>query len=337
MNILSKFTFIFLFLVPFLNTGLSQNNTPTVSNPNEIQPISTIGITDTFMDNLWLDYWLLSGEAGLNLAQTDQWNWAEGGYQHLNSILNLKIKLIYKKNKLAWESLLDNELGLLYSSELLPTWRKSADKINFSSKFGYKIADKFFITGLVTFKSQHANGYRYPQQYANLTEPKKITSILSPAYTDISFGLDWKYNEHFSFYFSPAAGLITSCPDSLLRSDYGVPIDKKSMTTVGPKMKATVNTTVLKGVKIATVLELYTPYRDPDQKFGNFKVDWDLTLSYQFLKILNFRITTSLRYNEKVKFDEWENGMDQPRTRIRRVQFKEIIGVGLVYTFSDTK
>ncbi|HPE39897.1 MAG TPA: hypothetical protein PLI77_02280, partial [Bacteroidales bacterium] len=59
--------------------------------------------------------------------------------------------------------------------------------------------------------------------------------------------------------------------------------------------------------------------------------------SYQFLKILHFKITTALRYNEKVKFDEWENGRDQPRTRIRRVQFKEIIGVGLVYTFSDTK
>lgn len=332
-----KRIFILTFLLCLLSLTFSQNNDFLKHKNSDIQPISTLGITDTFMNNLWLDYWILSGEAGLNLAQTDQWNWSEGGYQHFNSIFNLKIKLIYKKNKMAWESLIDNEIGILYSSELIPTWRKSADKINFSSKFGYEIANKFFITGLVTFKSQHAAGYRYPQQYGNLTEPKKITSFLSPAYTDISFGIDWKYNERFSFYFSPAAGLITSCPDSLLRADYGVPVDKSSMTTVGPKMKASVSTTVWKGVKVATVLELYTPYKDPDQRFGNFKVDWDLTLSYQFLKMLNFRITTALRYNEKVKFDEWENGRDQPRTRIRRVQFKEIIGVGLVYNFSDTK
>lgn len=332
-----KKIFFSIFLITFIGGVVAQQKDSHFNHNSGLQPISTQGIMDTFMNNLWKDFWLLSGEAGLNLAQTDQWNWSEGGYQHFNSIANLKLKLIYKKKKLAWESLVDNELGLLYSSELIPTWRKSADKINISSKFGYEIANKFFITGLVTFKSQHADGYRYPQQYGNLTEPKKITSFLSPAYTDISFGIDWKYNEHFSFYFSPAAGLITSCPDSLLRADYGVPVDKRSMTTVGPKMKATVNTTVWKGVKIATVLELYTPYRDPDQKFGNFKVDWDLALSYQFLKMLNFRITTSLRYNEKVKFDEWENGMDQPRTRIRRVQFKEIVGVGLVYTFSDTK
>jgi hypothetical protein len=232
--------------------------------------------------------------------------------------------------------MIDNELGILYSSELLPTWRKSADKINFSSKFGYEVANKFFITGLITFKSQHTDSYRYPQQFPNLNEPKKMTSFLSPAYTDISLGIDWKYNEHFSIYLSPAAGLVTSCPDSLLRADYGVPIDKMSITTVGPKMKTTVNTT-FKGIKIATVLELYTPYKDPDQKFGNFKVDWDLSLSYQFLKMLNFRITTSLRYNEKVKFDEYENGIDQPRTRIRRVQFKEIVGIGVVYTFTDVK
>jgi hypothetical protein len=332
---MKKFLLILFLLGSFIHFSFSQTN-PTISRYNRIETIKTEGITDTFMNNLWLDYWQFSGEAGLNLAQTDQWNWAEGGYQHFNSIFNLKSKLIYKKNKLAWESMIDNELGVLYSSELLPTWRKSADKINFSSKFGYEVANKFFITGLITFKSQHTDSYRYPQQFPNLNEPKKLTSFLSPAYTDISLGIDWKYNEHFSIYLSPAAGLVTSCPDSLLRADYGVPVDKRSITTVGPKMKTTVNTTY-KGIKIATVLELYTPYSDPDQKFGNFKVDWDLSLSYQFLKMLNFRITTSLRYNEKVKFDEYENGIDQPRTRIRRVQFKEIVGIGVVYTFTDVK
>jgi len=318
-----------------LNFAFSQSRPPFIT-PSQIHPINTEGITDTFMTNLWLDYWHFIGEAGINLAQTDQWNWSEGGYQHFNTILNVKAKLVYQKNKLAWESMIDNELGILYSSELIPTWRKSADKINLSSKFGYEIANKFFITGLITFKSQHADGYRYPQQFPSLAEPKKMTSFLSPAYTDISLGLDWKYNEHFSLYLSPAAGLVTSCPDSILRADYGVPIDHMSITTVGPKMKATFNTT-FKGIKISTVLELYTPYSDPDQKLGNFKVDWDLTLSYQFLKMLNFRITTSLRYNEKVKFDEWENGPDQPRTRIRRVQFKEIVGIGIVYNFKDIK
>ena len=318
--ILFKFSFVF-----------PQNN----QNPFEINPLKIEGLKDSVVANYWMDYWILSGETGLNMAQTDQWNWADGGYKHFNSVGFAKIKLIYKKKKLAWESIFDSELGVLYSSELDPSWRKSSDKINFSSKFGYEIANTFFITGLITFKSYHVEGYRYPQQYPSLTEPKKISSFLSPAYTDISIGVDWKYNEHFSFYFSPAAGLITSCFDSILRVDYGVPADKLSITTVGPKMKATINTTVYKGVKLNTVLELYTPYSDPDQNFGNFKVDWDLTLSYQFLKMLNFRITTSLKYNEKVKFEEYENGITQPRTRIRRVQFKEIVAIGLVYNFSD--
>lgn len=318
--ILFKFSFVF-----------PQNN----QNPFEINPLKIEGLKDSVVANYWMDYWILSGETGLNMAQTDQWNWADGGYKHFNSVGFAKIKLIYKKKKLAWESIFDSELGVLYSSELDPSWRKSSDKINFSSKFGYEIANTFFITGLITFKSYHVDGYRYPQQYASLTEPKKISSFLSPAYTDISIGVDWKYNEHFSLYFSPAAGLVTSCFDSILRVDYGVPADKMSITTVGPKMKATINTTVYKGVKLNTVLELYTPYSDPDQNFGNFKVDWDLTLSYQFLKMLNFRITTSLKYNEKVKFEEYENGITQPRTRIRRVQFKEIVAIGLVYNFSD--
>lgn len=320
-----------------ITSSYSQNTQNPKNNPFEINPLNTEGVVDSFMTNYWMDYWILSGETGLSLAQTDQWNWADGGYKHFNSVAFAKIKLLYKKEKLAWESLFDSELGVLFSSELEPSWRKSSDKINFSSKFGYQIANSFFITGLLTFKSYHTDGYRYPQQHPSLTEPKKVSSFLSPAYTDISIGVDWKYNEFFSLYFSPAAGLVTSCFDSILRQDYGVPADKLSITTVGPKLKASINTTLYKEVKLSTVLELYTPYKDPGQKFGNFKVDWDLTISYQFLKILNLRITTALKYNEKVKFDEWENGPDKPRTKTRRVQFKEVVAIGLVYNFTDLK
>jgi hypothetical protein len=280
----------------------------------------------------WLDYWRLSGEMGLNLAQTDQWNWTDGGYKHFDAVLFSKLKLLYQKDKLSWESQWDAELGIMYSSELLPVWRKSTDKINFASKFGYKVANNIYVTGLMTFKSYHALGFRYPQQHPALPEPKRVSNFLAPAYTDISIGVDWKYKDWLSVYFSPAAGLVTSCYDSLLRADYGVPVEKRSITTVGPKVKINFNKELVKDLKLATVLELYTPYKDPIQKFGNFKVDWDLTLSYQFLKMLQFRVSTSLKYNEKVRFDEWENGKDQPRTRIRRVQFKEIIGVGIVYS-----
>ena len=78
-----------------ISFSFSQNN----HNPFEINPLNVQGLKDSLVSNYWMDYWILSGETGLNMAQTDQWNWADGGYKHFNSVGFAKIKLIYKKKE----------------------------------------------------------------------------------------------------------------------------------------------------------------------------------------------------------------------------------------------
>jgi len=186
---------------------------------------------------------------------------------------------------------------------------------------------------LAGFKSQYLPAWKYPQQDETLSEPSKISTFLSPSYTDLSIGIDWKWKNIFSIYVSPLAGLITTCTDSILRADYGVPIDKTFAASLGATIKIGVNYTLIKDLKIMSFAQFYTPYTDKEQKFGNFNVDWDFSISYQFLKVLNVKLSTSLKYYEKVKFGEWDNGMDKSRTRIRRVQFCEIFGIGVGYSF----
>ena len=45
---------------------------------------------------------------------------------------------------------------------------------------------------------------------------------MSPSYTDLSAGIDWKPNSIFSVYFSPVSGRFTSCiaNDSILKDTY---------------------------------------------------------------------------------------------------------------------
>ena len=94
--------------------------------------------------------------------------------------------------------------------------------------------------------------------------------------------------------------------------------------------------------KLATTLALFTPYawdkteisgdkyfkyRDMNRRFGNFDVDWDVALSYQFLKCLQVTLQTSLKYYPGTLIAD-VNGIEA-----ERVQFKGIIGLGVGYSF----
>jgi hypothetical protein len=99
-----------------------------------------------------------------------------------------------------------------------------------------------------------------------------------------------------------------------------------------------------KDLKIITTIGLFTPYtwdkiemkdangdfigyRDNNRRFGNFDVDWDAAISYQFLKCLNVTLSTSLKYYNGVKI------ADKEGISAERVQFKGILGLGVGYSF----
>jgi hypothetical protein len=178
----------------------------------------------------------------------------------------------------------------------------------------------WFVAATGGFKSQYMPGYNYPGDGTRA----RISNWLSPSYTELSAGVNWKWKELVSLYYSPLAGLITSCTDSILRPAFGVPFDKTASASLGMTFRAGITYDGVKNLKIITTLQLYTPYTDKDQKFGSLNVDWDVIITYQFLKMLNVSLTTNLRYYPKVLFPE------EPQ---RRVQFQEIFGLGVAYSF----
>ncbi len=83
--------------------------------------------------------------------------------------------------------------------------------------------------------------------------------------------------------------------------------------------------------------DLWTPdgYRDNNRRFGNFDVDWDVTLSYQFLKCLNITLFTDLKYVNGQKIERvYDKGTPEERTiAAERVQFLSNLGIGIGYSF----
>lgn len=76
-------------------------------------------------------------------------------------------------------------------------------------------------------------------------------------------------------------------------------------------------------------------FRDNNRRFGNFDVDWDVAISYQFLKCLNVTLSTNLKYYNGVLIDKTYNaGTPEEYTdAAERVQFKAILGLGVGYSF----
>ena len=310
--------------------------------------------------------WSCTGVVGLNASATGLVNWAAGGNNNVNGVAFGKVRLVYNENNLSWETNLNLEYGLSYVDQKYDAFQKSSDVIDFNTKFGWQFHKAWYLTASAGFKSQFAFGRAYDGTEA--VDPI-ISKFLSPSYTDISVGIDWKPNSIFSLYLSPVAGKITTAyvgsavedanpglrqqmqekyatwTYSTVENADGTydKIYKNAKAELGLSFKGSINYTY-KDLKIITTLGLFTPYawdktemkdasgafigyRDNNRRFGNFDVDWDTSISYQFLKCLNVTLSTSLKYYNGVKIADKEGVMAE------RVQFKGILGLGVGYSF----
>ena len=309
--------------------------------------------------------WSCSGVVGLNASATGLVNWAAGGNNNVNGVAFGKVRLLYSGDNLSWESNLNLEYGLSYIDQKNDAFQKSSDVIDFNTKLGWQFHKAWYLTASAGFKSQFAFGRAYDGTEA--ADPI-ISKFLSPSYTDISLGIDWKPNSIFSLYLSPVAGKITTAyvGDAVEAANPGLrqqmqekyatwvyskeanadgtydKIYKNAKAELGLSFKGGINY-AYKDLKIITTLGLFTPYawdktevkdangevgyRDNNRRFGNFDVDWDAAISYQFLKCLNVTLSTSLKYYNGVKIADKEGNMAE------RVQFKGILGLGVGYSF----
>ena len=360
--------------------------------------------------------WQWSGIVGLNATATGMVNWAAGGKNNVTGVAFGKVRLLYDKNNLSWDSNLDVEYGMSYVDQTYDKIQKASDHLKFDTKFGWAFQKQWYLTAQAGFQTQFDLG----RTYLGTGAPNPVISnILAPSYTDISVGIDWKPNSIFSVYLSPVAGRITTAWVSnsvnerfkdfnretdmftnnttsskaadynlreALQEKYGVwrytdngddgySKDYRDVKAeLGLTLKGTINY-AYKDLKVMTGLTLYTPYawdktklydvvymdasstaytgifsdpqitgliqkgntinsqdykgyRDNNRRFGNFDVDWTVTLSYQLLKCLNVTLSTDLKYVNGLKIADKDGN-----NPTERVQFLANLGIGVSYAF----
>ena len=268
-------------------------------------------------------YWKKSGMVSLSFSQTSLTNWSGGGDNSVSTNALLDLHANYNKGKNSWENSLRTEYGLVKQGD--QGVRKSIDKIDFISKYGYKNGGHWFYTALLDFKTQFAKGYNYSNTEG--VDDVMVSKFMAPAYITFSLGMDYKPNEIFSAYISPLTSKMTYVNDDDLSDAgaFGVDEGDKFRSEFGAFSKLALNKDILENVNLKSTLDLFTNY---SENFGNIDVTWELMINMKINSFMTATINTSLVYDDDVDYID-ENG----DSKGPKVQFKEVIGIGLAYKF----
>lgn len=277
-------------------------------------------VADNKKDELVDGKFKISGVTGLNLSQSAQTNWAAGGENSLAGTAYLNGSALRKSGNWLWENHLILEYGLTKTKT--NGTRKVGDKIDFSTKLGYSTNGVWYYTGMADFKTQFDKGYNY----TNHGKGTYISKLMAPAYSNISLGMEYR-KSWYSLYLSPIAGKLTFVQDDYLSSigAFGVDPGDKFRAQLGAYFKARAEKELIENVKAISTLSLFTAY---DKSFGNVDVDWDLLISMKINKFMSATLNTTLKYDDDIRTPREDGSPRGPR-----IQFKEVLGVGLSYNF----
>lgn len=304
-----------------------------------------------------IEGWKFGGMTDIKFSNTKLYNWAAGGDNTIaiNGILNMGAN--YKKGKSIWDNSLNLGYGImrqgstdLENGEKRP-FKKTDDKIELSSKYGYMAFKKWYYAALLDFKTQMTEGRNYTTDTAYTV----VSKALAPAYLTGGMGLDYKPNNYFSAYISPITARFIIVNDQTLADlgSFGVTpakyvIDEVSGTTTKIKngelckyelggyariqySRTQWNAKFMKGVGLTTKLNIFSNYIENPE---NIDIDWSTLITFKINDYINVSFDTQLLYDDDTKNPVDENN-DGTIDRIEgpKIQFKEILGVGFSYKF----
>lgn len=320
-------------LVIILLIGLNQINYGQVTDgETKLRSIDT----DTIQG------WKKGGVIGLSLAQTSLTNWASGGQNSfaINGLFSVYAN--YKKDKNVWDNSLDMGYGLLKQGKN-SDYMKTDDKFDLLSKYGRQAFNNFYYAALFNFKTQMTVGKDYAKDTA------KISNFLAPAYIIGAIGMDYKPNNYFSAFIAPLTGKITIVNDQDLANSGAFGVEPASYDNMGNLLlkgeksksefggyirliysKNDFKNEFLKNVSFTTKADFFSNYLHNPQ---NIDVSWETQIAFRVNNYISVNINTHLIYDDDINIAIDNNGDGLTDQSGPRIQFKEILGVGVTYKF----
>ena len=286
-----------------------------------------------------INYWKKVNRVGLNLNEVAFVNWSSGGNNSFSALLHSNFERRYKKELLNWNSTGGIKLGM--NAQEGREVRKSEDQLEINSTFGYRRNEEsnFYYSAKVNFNTQLLHGYRYP----NTENP--ISKFMAPGYAFAGVGTEYSHpTEDFTAYVSWVTQKSTFVLDQDLANEgmFGVRgaerdeegniirEGEKHRTEFGALMTSSFSKEIFENVGFKNEMKLYLDYLN---NFGNVDVDWEFNFDLQVNDYIRANVGSHIKYDDDVKFKEDRDGDGELETVGPKLQFKQILGVGLTYDF----
>jgi hypothetical protein len=302
----------------FTLSGFAQDSIPLVSKDSSL-------------------HWRNKNKLGFDISQIAFVNWSAGGNSAISGLIKGDFSRVYTKGNQKWVNELIVRYGLNQQDGV--ELRKTEDLLQFSSTYGYRkdSITNWYHSAKFNFNTQFSNGYSYPNT------DKAISRLFAPAYIFLGVGTENSTkSKHRVFYLSPFTFKTTFVLDQTLANQgaFGVTeaiVDsngliiangKQVRTELGFLFSSYYKKEIAKNIVWVNKLVLFTDYIN---KFGNIDIDYDFKLDLTVNQYVKVNIGARIIYDDDIKVKEEKEGKQV--TVGPKLQIRQMLGVGLVYTF----
>ena len=284
-----------------------------------------------------IGYWERSNAVGLDLTQVSFVNWNAGGQNSISALAKGQFQRRFIKGRFLWNNELITRYG--FNKQVDREYRKTDDVIQLNSTAGYKTdsISNWYYTAKFNFNTQFTSGYNYPNTDVAISKP------FAPAYVFLGVGTEYVDKpRNITAYISPLTMKTTLVMDQRLADSGAFGVEKaiyddlgnllrhgrKDKTELGALITATYKAQVWENIDLDARTTFYSDYLN---KFGNIDVDLQLNLSMKVNKYVRASIISHLIYDDDIKAVKEVDGQNVKVGP--RIQLKQILGVGIAYTF----
>lgn len=266
-------------------------------------------------------YWTNGIMMQAGMSQVSLTNWAEGGSANISLNALVDANANYAKDRMIWDNRLRMSYGFIQSFEKgVPArdlYKKSDDKLQLDSKWGWMLVDKLYFSSILNFRTQFSNTF----DGAHVLQSR----FMAPGYASLGLGINYKPFDFLSFNLAPLTGNMVIVTVPSLQTVYGNKEGQVVRGEFGAQFKMDIKWGY-KDFKISSGLTLFSDYLHNPQ---NIQVYWDVDASLKLSKIFTISLRTNLIYDDNIRIKD-ANGVEAPR-----VQFKEVLSLALTYTIGQ--
>ncbi len=284
--------------------------------------------------------WTKGATINVNITQVSLTNWVAGGNNSLGGIILFNGFANRHKGKNVW----DNSLILAFGGQLQSPQGygfsddealllKTDDRIELNSKWGRELKKPWYFSFLGQFKTQFTEGFD--------GTGNRISNLFAPAYLILAPGFDYRPNDNFSLFMSPAAMKLTMVNDKRLFGGstdpdlrvFGVKNGSTTEVEIGGYLRAQYTKDLSENFTFLTRGDLYSNYlRNPQNIDVTWETLWTLKVNSWFAASLN----TLLLYDHDIDVPKLKDFTDPVTGLTTKVpapgpgtQFKQTLSIGL--------